>query len=72
MAAKVIKGAPIAEEIREEIRQEIEGLKAKGHTPKLSVVLVGDDEGRIRVPAQNSRGGTRRRRFRAADDALSD
>jgi methylenetetrahydrofolate dehydrogenase (NADP+)/methenyltetrahydrofolate cyclohydrolase len=47
MSAKIIKGAPIAEEIRVELAKEIEGLKAKGHTPKLSVVLVGDDPGSV-------------------------
>ncbi len=47
MAAEIIKGAPIAEEIRTELRKEIEGLKAKGLTPKLSVVLVGDDPGSV-------------------------
>lgn len=47
MSAKIIKGAPIAEEIRAELAREIESLKAKGHTPKLSVVLVGDDPGSV-------------------------
>lgn len=47
MAARIIKGAPIAEEIRAELAKEIEGLKAKGYTPKLSVVLVGDDPGSV-------------------------
>lgn len=47
MSAKIIKGAPIAEEIRAELSKEIEGLKAKGYSPKLSVVLVGDDPGSV-------------------------
>jgi methylenetetrahydrofolate dehydrogenase (NADP+)/methenyltetrahydrofolate cyclohydrolase len=47
MAAELIKGAPIAEEIRAELGAEIEALKAKGLTPKLSVVLVGDDPGSV-------------------------
>jgi methylenetetrahydrofolate dehydrogenase (NADP+)/methenyltetrahydrofolate cyclohydrolase len=47
MAAKIIKGAPIAEEIRGELSAEIGRLKAKGFTPKLSVVLVGDDPGSV-------------------------
>ncbi len=47
MAAEIIKGGPIAEEIRAELRQEVEALKAKGITPKLSVVLVGDDPGSV-------------------------
>ena len=47
MAAQIIKGAPIAEEIRAELKKEIEALKAKGLTPKLAVVLVGDDPGSV-------------------------
>ena len=47
MAAEIIKGGPIAEEIRAELRQEVEALKARGITPKLSVVLVGDDPGSV-------------------------
>ncbi len=47
MAAKIIKGGPIAEEIRGELAQEVESLKAKGIVPKLSVVLVGDDPGSV-------------------------
>ncbi len=47
MAARVIKGAPIAEEIRAEIGKEVGDLKEKGFLPKLSVVLVGDDPGSV-------------------------
>jgi methylenetetrahydrofolate dehydrogenase (NADP+)/methenyltetrahydrofolate cyclohydrolase len=47
MAARIIKGAPIAEEIRAELGKEIESLKAKGFTPTLGVVLVGYDPGSI-------------------------
>ena len=47
MAARIIKGAPIAEEIRGELSAEIAQLKKKGFTPKLSVVLVGDDPGSV-------------------------
>ena len=43
MSAKVIKGKPIADEMQAELKTEIDGLIAKGFTPKLSVVLVGDD-----------------------------
>lgn len=47
MAAQIIKGAPVAEAIRAEVTKEIEGLKARGLVPKLSVVLVGDDPGSV-------------------------
>ena len=43
MSAKIIKGMPIANVIREEISAETEKLKAKGIEPKLAVVLVGGD-----------------------------
>ncbi len=47
MAARIIKGAPIAEEIRAELKIEADALRAKGFVPKLSVVLVGDDPGSV-------------------------
>ncbi|QJC51788.1 bifunctional methylenetetrahydrofolate dehydrogenase/methenyltetrahydrofolate cyclohydrolase FolD [Paenibacillus albicereus] len=43
MSAKVIEGKRIAQEIREEIRQETERLKERGIVPGLAVVLVGGD-----------------------------
>ncbi len=43
MAAEIIKGKPVADEIREEIKKETQRLKGKGVNPKLSVLLVGDD-----------------------------
>ena len=43
MSAKIIKGMPIAEEIRKEILSETEAFKEKGIEPKLAVVLVGGD-----------------------------
>jgi methylenetetrahydrofolate dehydrogenase (NADP+)/methenyltetrahydrofolate cyclohydrolase len=47
MPAEQIKGMPIANEIREEIKAEVEKIKAKGVNPKLAVVLVGDDEASV-------------------------
>jgi len=43
MSAEIIKGKPVADQIREEIKKETERLKTKGVNPKLSVILVGDD-----------------------------
>ena len=43
MTAKLILGKEVSEEIYGELRQRIEALKAKGVTPGLAVVLVGDD-----------------------------
>ncbi len=41
--AQIIKGAEVAKQIREELKGEIEGLKAKGIVPGLATVLVGED-----------------------------
>jgi len=44
MAAKLIKGAEVAAQIREELKKEVEELKAKhGVTPGLVTILVGED-----------------------------
>ena len=44
MSAKLIKGKDIAEEIRAEIKQDVDKLKAeKGVTPGLVTILVGED-----------------------------
>ncbi len=46
MAAKLIKGAEISKEIREEVTKELQELKEKhGLTPGLATILVGDDPG---------------------------
>src|SRR5437763_3750881 len=41
--AKLIDGRAIAEKVYVDLRREIAELKAKGITPGLAVVLVGDD-----------------------------
>ena len=43
VSEKVIDGAAIAARVLDEARAEVERLKARGVTPGLSVVLVGDD-----------------------------
>ena len=43
MAADIIDGRKIAEEIRGELRQRVERLKGRGVTPKLMAILVGED-----------------------------
>ena len=43
MAAKIIDGDSIAAAILEETKKSVEGLKAKGISPKLGVVLIGDN-----------------------------
>lgn len=43
MTAQIINGKEIAQAVRQEIRQEVEDLKAKGFVPGLAVILVGDN-----------------------------
>lgn len=43
MAAEIIDGKLIASQIREDLKKEVEGLKSKGITPGLGVILVGAD-----------------------------
>ncbi|MBI5394706.1 MAG: bifunctional methylenetetrahydrofolate dehydrogenase/methenyltetrahydrofolate cyclohydrolase FolD [Verrucomicrobia bacterium] len=43
MAARIIDGKAIAEQLNAETRAETQRLKARGITPGLAVVLVGDD-----------------------------
>lgn len=45
MAAELIDGKAVAGEIRNEIAQEVSELKAKGVTPGLGTLLVGEDPG---------------------------
>jgi methylenetetrahydrofolate dehydrogenase (NADP+)/methenyltetrahydrofolate cyclohydrolase len=46
MAAKIIDGRAMAEEIRAEIRADVEALRAeRGITPRIAFVLIGDDPG---------------------------
>ncbi|WP_046173799.1 bifunctional methylenetetrahydrofolate dehydrogenase/methenyltetrahydrofolate cyclohydrolase FolD [Domibacillus indicus] len=43
MTAAIIDGKAIAKDIRAELKEEIEELKAAGTTPGLAVVIVGED-----------------------------
>ena len=43
MGAQILDGKALAQEMREEIRKETEELTARGVTPGLAVVLVGED-----------------------------
>ena len=42
MSAKIIDGKKNAQEIREELKKEVESLKKEGITPSLTVFSVGD------------------------------
>ena len=41
--ANIIDGKAVSAQVKEEIRQEVEALKAKGVEIGLAVVIVGDD-----------------------------
>lgn len=43
MTAKIIRGAEVAAQIQEELKERVKKLKEKGVTPGLGVVLVGQD-----------------------------
>jgi len=43
MTAQIIDGKKIAQEIREELKEEINKLKTKGIVPGLATILVGED-----------------------------
>lgn len=42
---KLIKGKPVADSIKKRLKVEVEGLKAKGIIPKLTIIRAG------RIPA---------------------
>ena len=43
MAAEILDGKVMSEKLRAEIAERVAGLKAKGITPGLAVILVGND-----------------------------
>ncbi|UXU63663.1 bifunctional methylenetetrahydrofolate dehydrogenase/methenyltetrahydrofolate cyclohydrolase FolD [Staphylococcus agnetis] len=43
MSAKILDGKQIAKDYRQGLQDEVEVLKQNGYTPKLSVILVGND-----------------------------
>lgn len=43
MVAKILDGKQIAKDYRQGLKDQVEQLKEKGYTPKLSVILVGND-----------------------------
>ena len=43
MVAKLLDGKQIAKDYRQGLKDQVELLKSKGYTPKLSVILVGND-----------------------------
>lgn len=43
MVAKILDGKQIAKEYRQRLKNQVNDLKEYGFTPKLSVILVGND-----------------------------
>ena len=41
--AEIIDGKAVAKKIRKELKKEVEKLKTKEITPKLAVIMVGDN-----------------------------
>jgi len=56
VTASIIDGRAISREIREELRQRVEALKAKGVTPGLAFVLVGDNPSSMSYVASKNQG----------------
>jgi methylenetetrahydrofolate dehydrogenase (NADP+)/methenyltetrahydrofolate cyclohydrolase len=47
VAARILEGAPIAEQIKEELRAELAELKGRGVVPKLVAVMMGENPGAV-------------------------
>jgi methylenetetrahydrofolate dehydrogenase (NADP+)/methenyltetrahydrofolate cyclohydrolase len=47
MTAQIIDGEAIGAEIRAEVARRVDALKAKGVTPGLAAILVGEDPGSV-------------------------
>lgn len=43
MSAKIISGNEVSQQLKDEMKEEVVGLKAKGLEPCLAVILVGED-----------------------------
>jgi methylenetetrahydrofolate dehydrogenase (NADP+)/methenyltetrahydrofolate cyclohydrolase len=43
MTARLLEGAPLADAIRAEVAEEVKALKARGITPGLCAIIVGED-----------------------------
>jgi len=56
MTAKIISGTKIAEEIRAELKEKVNALKARGITPGLAVVLMGDDPASLSYVSAKAKG----------------
>lgn len=58
MTAKIISGAEIAAEIRDELKSRINRLRTKGITPYLCVILIGKDAGSLSYVSAKEKGAS--------------
>ncbi|MDP6100888.1 MAG: bifunctional methylenetetrahydrofolate dehydrogenase/methenyltetrahydrofolate cyclohydrolase FolD [Dehalococcoidia bacterium] len=76
MTAEIISGTQVAADIRQELAQEVKELKAKGVTPGLAVVLVGEDPASISYVTAKAKGaeevGVHEETFRLPADSTED
>jgi len=56
MSAKIIDGRVISQEIRDELKVKVEGLKKRGINPGLAFVLVGDNPASISYVRSKNQG----------------
>jgi methylenetetrahydrofolate dehydrogenase (NADP+)/methenyltetrahydrofolate cyclohydrolase len=55
MPAMIISGTEVSEEIRKELKKQVDELKKKGVTPKLVMLRVGEDPGSVSYVSQKSK-----------------
>lgn len=55
MAAKILSGTEISAEVRQELKQKVEKLKAKGIVPGLAMVRVGEDPASVSYVKQKGK-----------------
>lgn len=55
MSAKILSGREISAEVRQELKQKVEKLKAKGLTPGLVMVRVGEDAASVSYMRQKGK-----------------
>ncbi len=55
MAAQLLLGKPLAEKIKAEVSAEVEALKAKGVSPSLVAIQVGQNDASRYTPTPSAR-----------------
>jgi 5,10-methylene-tetrahydrofolate dehydrogenase/methenyl tetrahydrofolate cyclohydrolase len=55
MSAKILSGREISAEVRQELKQQVSKLKAKGLAPGLAMVRVGEDPASVSYVKQKGK-----------------